>query len=360
MLQRVEFFGNAAGQGGDGSSSGAMRSGAGGAGGGLYANASTVTISDSLFTFNHGGAGGVAPNVAIGTAGGGGPGGAIGLSNNSALTLQRTTLSANASGLGGTVGTSTFHTNSGYGGALDIESGSAAVVTQSAIDGNASGNTSLGIAGGGIAVIGSSSLTLTQSSVTRNVSRYGGGIYATSAATLQLSNDTFAANQATLGGAMYLDHTAANVDFATISGNTATTGSGIAVNSNNAVQLRNSIVSRNSGGNDCGVDGGIQNYASAGYNIAGNGCPINGTADIQTTDPQLSPLSANGGLGDTMMPHPTSRAADAGSCTASSINVDERTHTRPGDVPRVSDVADGCDIGAVELDDDIFWDGFEG
>ncbi len=99
---------------------------------------------------------------------------------------------------------------------------------------------------------------------------------------------------------------------------------------------------------------------SAGYNIAGSGCPSNGPADIATTDPQLSPLSANGGLGDTMMPHPTSPATDAGSCAASSLNIDERTHARPSDVPRVANVADGCDIGAVELDDDIFWNGFEG
>jgi CSLREA domain-containing protein len=357
-LQRVELFDNVAGNGGDAPAGMFSFGGAGGAGGGLAADASAVTISDSLLTFNHGGYGGNASaGPFIASPGTGGAGGAISLSNSSTLTLQRSTLAANASGLGGLLfGAST---NSGYGGALYLDGNSAATVMQSDIDGNASGDSSVGIAGGGIAVIGGAILTLTQSSVTRNVSRFGGGIYASSAAALQLSNDTFAANQASLGGAMYLDNTAANIDFGTISNNTAATGSGIAVDSNNLVQLRNSIVSGNTGGNDCGTDGGTQNYASAGYNIAGSACPSNGTADIAATDPQLGLLGANGGLGDTMMPHPTSPSTDAGSCVASSLNVDERTHARPSDVPRVANVADGCDIGAVELDDDIFWDGFE-
>lgn len=359
-LQRVELFGNRAGSGGDAPAGMFSFGAAGAAGGGLAADASAVTVSDSLLTFNHGGVGGNSPlGSPMSFPGTGGAGGAISLSNSSTLTLQRSTLTANASGVGGLL-FGTTPTNSGYGGALYLDSNSAALVTQSDFDGNASGDTSIGIAGGGIAVIGGAALTLTQSSVTRNVSRFGGGIYASSAATLQLSNDTFAANQASLGGAIYLDNTAANIDFGTISNNTAPTGSGITVDSNNAVQLRNSIVSGNTGGNDCGTDGGNQNYTSAGYNITGNGCPSNGTADIAATDPQLGPLSANGGLGDTMMPHPTSPATDAGSCVASSVNVDERNHARPSDVPRVANVADGCDIGAVELDDDIFWDGFEG
>ena len=360
VLQRVELFGNVAGKGGDAPSTGMLTFAAdGGAGGGLAADASVVTISDSLLTFNHGGIGGNAgAGAPLSSPGLGGAGGAISLGDSSTLTLQRSTLTANASGIGGSLfGTPS---SSGYGGALYLVGNSAALVTQSDIDANASGDTSIGIAGGGIALIGGAALTLTQSSVTRNVSRFGGGIYASSAAALHLENDTFAANEASLGGAMYLDNTAANIDFGTISANTATTGSGIAVDSNNMVQLRNSIVSGNTGSNDCGTDGGSQNYASAGYNIAGSACPNNGTTDIAATDPQLSPPSANSGLGDTMMPQPMSPATDSGSCVASSLSIDERGHARPSDVSRVANVADGCDIGAAELDDDIFWDGFEG
>ena len=358
-LQHVELFSNRAGRGGDASTGMFGFGGAGGAGGGLAADASAVTVSDSLLTDNHGGVGGDATSGSPGSfPGQGGAGGAISLSNSSTLTLQRSILTVNASGVGGLFFATP--TNSGYGGAIYLGSNSTATVTQSAIDGNASGDANIGIAGGGIALNGGATLTLTQSSVTRNVSRFGGGIYASSAATLQLSNDTIAANQASLGGAMYLDNTAASIELGTISNNTAATGSGVAVDSNNVVQLRTSIVSGNTGGNDCGTDGGTQNYISAGYNIAGSGCPSNGTADIATTDPQLSPLSANGGLGDTMMPRPTSPATDAGTCAISSVYIDERTHARPSDVPRVANVADGCDIGAVELDDDIFWDGFGG
>ncbi len=257
VLQRVELFGNVAGKGGDAPSTGMLTFAAdGGAGGGLAADASVVTISDSLLTFNHGGIGGNAgAGAPLSSPGLGGAGGAISLGDSSTLTLQRSTLTANASGIGGSLfGTPS---SSGYGGALYLVGNSAALVTQSDIDANASGDTSIGIAGGGIALIGGAALTLTQSSVTRNVSRFGGGIYASSAATLHLENDTFAANEASLGGAMYLDNTAATIDFGTISDNTAATGSGIAVDSGNVVQLRNSIVSGNTGGNDCGTqDGG--------------------------------------------------------------------------------------------------------
>ena len=358
-LQRVELSGNLGGRGGDAFDNTFTFGGDGGAGGGLAADASVVTVSDSLLTLNHAGAGGNASEASfMSYPGDGGDGGAISLTNNSTLTLQRSTLTANASGLGGLFGTDP---NSGYGGALCLASNSTATVTQSDIDGNAAGDTSIGTSGGGIAVRGGASLDLTQSSVTHNVSRLGGGIYAFSPATLLLRNDTLAANQASAGGALFLQNTAAVVDFATISGNTAATGSGIAISSNDMyVTASNSIISGNGGGGaDCGTYGGVPNYTSAGYNIAGSGCPSGSTGDIMTTNPQLGPLGANGGLGETMMPHPTSPATDAGSCASSSVYVDERIHTRPSDVPRVANSADGCDIGAVELDDDLFWDGFE-
>lgn len=61
-----------------------------------------------------------------------------------------------------------------------------------------------------------------------------------------------------------------------------------------------------------------------------------------------------------MMPVPTSPALDSESCAASASVVDERNHSRVSDIPRVPNVAGGCDIGAAELDDDIYWDGFGG
>jgi len=359
-LQHVELFGNLGGRGGNAFDSQFTSGGDGGAGGGLAADASVVTVSDSLLTSNHAGAGGNAAEAYMSHAGFGGDGGAISLTNGSTLTLQRSSLTANASGLAGLLDADA---DSGYGGALCLDSGSTAIVMQSDIDGNAAGDTNVGSNGGGIAVLGGGTLELTQSSVTRNVSRLGGGIYVASPATLLLHNDTLAANQASAGGAIFVQNTSAVIDLATISGNTAAIGSGIAILTiNQDVKIGHSIVSGNGGGGtDCQVyGGGNPDYSSAGYNLAGSGCPNDGTADIVTTDPQLGPLGANGGLGDTMMPQPTSPATDAGSCAASSVYVDERTQTRPSDVPRVANVADGCDIGAVELDDDLFWDGLEG
>jgi len=359
-LQHVELFGNLGGRGGNAFDGQFSFGGEGGAGGGLAADASVVTVSDSLLTFNHGGAGGNASEGSyMSHAGFGGDGGAISLANNSTLTLQRSILTANASGLAGLFDADA---DSGSGGALYLDSNSIATVTQSDIDGNAAGDTSSSAYGGGIAVLGGATLELIQSSVTRNESSlFGGGIYASLAATLLLRNDTLAENQASVGGAIFLQYTPAVIDLGTISGNTAATGSGIAILSDKDLKISNSIISGNGGGGtDCDAFSGDPNYTSAGYNLAGSGCLSDGTADIMTTDPQLGPLSANGGLGDTMMPHPTSPATDAGSCAASSVYVDERTHTRPSDVPRVANVADGCDIGAAELDDDIFWDGIEG
>jgi len=359
-LQHVELSGNLGGRGGNAFDNQFSSGGDGGAGGGLAADASVVIVSDSVLTANHAGDGGNAAEAYMSHAGFGGDGGAISLINNSTLTLQRSSLTANASGLAGLLDADA---DSGYGGALCLDSSSTAIVIQSDIDGNAAGDTSIGSNGGGIAVRGGGTLEVTQSSVTRNVSRLGGGIYVASPATLLLHNGTLAANQASAGGAIFVQNTSAVIDLATISGNTAAIGSGIAILTiNQDVNISNSIVSGNGGGGtDCQIyGGGNPDYTSAGYNIAGSGCPSDGTADIMTTDPQLGPLSANGGLGDTMMPHPTSPATDAGSCAASSVYVDERTHTRPSDVPRVANVADGCDIGAVELDDDLFWDGLEG
>ena len=60
------------------------------------------------------------------------------------------------------------------------------------------------------------------------------------------------------------------------------------------------------------------------------------------------------------MPGRSSSAIDAGNRPASAIPVEERNPPRPNDEPGVVNVADGCDIGAVERDHDIFWDGFDG
>lgn len=125
------------------------------------------------------------------------------------------------------------------------------------------------------------------------------------------------------------------------------------------VSFRNSIVAGNSAPSlaDCNVLSG-NTLTSQGYNLAGNGCPANAVGDMATTNPHLGPLGDNGGIGLTQMPAPGGAAVDGGNCLASNASADERGHQRFVDVPRAANPADACDIGASELDDDIFWDGF--
>ncbi len=322
--------------------------GAGGDGGGISASNSTLTISDSLFTYDHGGNTGNDGSILLtGVGSGGGGGGAISLKSNSTLTLSRTTLTHNSSG---TVSTTRVFSNNTvpqfFGGALSVSNNSSASVAQANFDANTSDNQH----GGAIGVTTGGSLVLTRSSVTRSVGL--SALLADHAMSLQLSNDTFAAN-ADGGGAIVLEQTTASMDFVTVSGNSVGVQTAAAT-----LNYRNSIIAKNTGQN-C-ESFGSTSFVSLGHNVVGADCPSNAVGDVAGMDPQLGPLIDNGGIGATMMPKPTSPAINAASCAASSIAVDQRDHARPASVPRVPNVADGCDIGALELDDDIFWDVFGG
>jgi len=89
---------------------------------------------------------------------------------------------------------------------------------------------------------------------------------------------------------------------------------------------------------------------SLGYNLASGGdCRFGATGDLQNTDPKLAALQANGGPTDTNALLPGSPAIDAGGdCAASS---DQRGIARPQGA--------ACDIGAFELPDRVFENGFE-
>lgn len=76
-----------------------------------------------------------------------------------------------------------------------------------------------------------------------------------------------------------------------------------------------------------------------------DGGTVTGTAS--TADPLLGPLGDNGGPTQTMAPAPNSPAVDAGAAFV--LTRDQRGFARPSDFPAIPNLADGSDIGAVEL-----------
>jgi hypothetical protein len=215
--------------------------------------------------------------------------------------------------------------------------------------------------GGGIECA-TCSLHVSQSSFTRNSAGRGGGIYLDNALPSTIANSTIAQNTATLSdGAGIFDNVSntPDLEFTTI---TANNGDGVYITGSAvSITYRNSIISGNNG-TDCVIGPGTADtIVSAGYNLMGSGCGTSSQpGDIATTQPKLGPLTLDDSdLTYVMLPDPDSPATNAGSCTASNLFVDQGGHVRPASVPRVTYKYDGCDMGAAELDDDIFWDGFE-
>jgi CSLREA domain-containing protein len=307
-------------------------------GGGIRINNAAVTLTDFNLDSN------LAGNGSIPLSCNPGRGGGI-FTNGGSLILLRADVTRNFS--------------STLGGGLHSQGANVEVI-RSRFDSN-----SAQAAGGGIS-ISSAALVMTQSSVSRNtaVDACGGGIY-DDAAGLTVSNSTIVANTAGGGCAtvsfasgISVEYANAQLDFVTVSENTSG-GISIYSQSNNlkSLNLRNSIISGNGGSSDCFMFSG-GSLISQGYNLAGSSCPSNGPGDIVTTNPLLGPLSSYGGPAELMLPHPDSPATNAGSCGASDLFEDQRGDTRPASVPNVPYLYDGCDIGAAELDDDVFWDGF--
>jgi hypothetical protein len=100
----------------------------------------------------------------------------------------------------------------------------------------------------------------------------------------------------------------------------------------------------------------VKNVVFAAFSLIGNpaGATVHDQASGSTllgVDPQLLPLSQNGGPTPTMKPAATSPAIDKGA--AFGLGADQRGLGRPFDAPTVPGAtapgADGSDIGAVEL-----------
>ena len=304
-----------------GSHGGCRDGGVAGDGGGIYNHeegeaALTKCVISGNSTGNSG-------NAARG-AGSGGAGG--GIYNQGALTLNSCLINNNTTGNGGNGG-GDFIGGPGWGGS-----------------------------GGGIFNIGEKQTILTNCTISSNSTGnggdsdceyfgggsggYGGGIFNNS--TLTLTSCTICNNSTGEGGE----------DGSRNEYEPATGGFGGGIrNYSGTVSIQNTIVGNNQvafegEGPDCSGS-----FNSQGYNLVKNvkNCTFIGdlTGNIIGCDPLLALLADNGGPTRTHALLINSPAVDAG--TSAGIAVDQRGYERPKDMPGITNVNDGADIGAYEL-----------
>ena len=291
-------------------------------GGGIW-NSGTLMLTDST----------ISGNAAI-TAGGG-------ILSNRPLTVKDSTISGNSADLGGGLYSATTLkiTNSTISGNSATDNGGGIynfggtlTLTDSTISGN-----SAYIAGGIFHKIGD--LTLTNSTVSGNTASIAGGI--DNEYNMTIINSTIAGNTATVTGGIDNEYSMTIIN-STIAGNSATnTGGGIF--SGGVLQIKNSILAGNTGGN-C-----FTPILDGGHNLdSGTSCGFSAAYDsLPGTDPKLGALADNGGSTQTMALGSGSPALDTGDdsvCNdATTVNkLDQRGMARPQGAH--------CDMGAFELD----------
>jgi len=190
-------------------------------------------------------------------------------------------------------------------------------------------------------------VTVTASTISGNdAGGAGGGIYV-NAGVANLIRSTVSTNHAAFGGAFYNLGGLALVST-TVTRNNSPGGIGGYIN-NSTMSLNNSIVAGNTGAfPNCG---GAYPASAGGRNITGPDCPLPGgivvaPSDVFTTVIE-GDLKDNGGATKTHAAIARGRAVDSGSCPSEAA--DQRGARRPFDDPGVTNWADGCDIGAYEV-----------
>ncbi|MBN8480047.1 MAG: CSLREA domain-containing protein [Xanthomonadales bacterium] len=256
------------------------------------------------------------------------------------------------------------------GGAVFVGPGVGLVVERCSIVNSAAGQ------GGGIGSLGM--LAVMESAFHANAATNGGAIWSGGSGSSVLRNVTFDANTSTTSGSAASFEATAVLNNVTMTQNIADSdiddiGDG-AIAANATVTLSNSIVARNIdlslGGSsqinpDCVVGAG-GTLASEGHNLVGNigsVCAFGnaGAGDqvgtpVLSINPRLQPFAVYGGTVETAPPLPNSPAVEAGSAASVGLpGACEATDARGVARPQGT----RCDVGAAELDDLVFRDGFE-
>jgi hypothetical protein len=210
----------------------------------------------------------------------------------------------------------------------------------------------------GGAICNGGTLTIINSTFSGNGARLHRAAAIANYGTLTITNSTFHGNSSSssgfaggiLNGGLFNSSGTLVINNTTLSGNTAADGQGGAIFnvSGSTVVLQNSILANNAGGNCHGT------VISNGYNLSSDdSCSFNGTGDLNDTDPKMGPLRNNGGPTLTMALLAGSPAMDAGNpngCTDGQGNLlktDQRGMPRPD-----KEDAGGCEIGAYERQSD--------
>ncbi len=205
-------------------------------GGAIYVNnaEAVLTVNGAPFTNNRAGAEGISGKTYNG--------GAIYFARGTATIIGSTFTANQTAGYGGVIHTSfnktmtvsgcTFeNNNSSHGAAIAASDGSTVIFSDNTVTGNTvTGN-------GGCFYANNATYTISGTEATGNSAKQGGVMYAVSKATVTISGSEFSNNTAGSGGAFYTN--SATLTFSddanaekknVISGNTATTGNGGAVN----------------------------------------------------------------------------------------------------------------------------------
>lgn len=260
-----------------------------------------------------------------------------------------------------------------------VSSADGVTITRSTIDSNTAS-----AAGGGASVAhqaDGNDFSVRESTVSNNkvagsdshtaLSGTGGGLdFSTIKGAALVSNSTVSGNSAAEGGGIHGGDDQSGpsnsptgsfvVSNTTVAANEASdTGGGVALDSNVTdganTKLTSTIVGDNKAGgsdNDLNTSSSTEGFDLA-YSLIGK--PPTGTAKVTETpgkpnitgqDPALGGLTDNGGPTKTLLPGATSPAIDAGN--AESLTGDQRGLSRTVD-RSPANVADGTDIGAVEL-----------
>jgi hypothetical protein len=328
-----------------------------GNGGGIFTNngAGAVTITNCTIANN---------SAAAEAAGYGFGGGICSTAINAPLKITGTAFKGNSGGLGGamaiyfaptTVASCTFEANT----ATLANSGGGAIwnecvltIVDSTFDGN---STPAGESAGG-GIVNNDVATVTGCTIDDNVSNFGAGIFNSGGATLTLFNSTITRNSAGLNGGGVLNYygslTAIN---STITSNSAgfnnldggSNGGGGVYAYNATTTLDNTIVAANTANDGADDVAGAALSSASAYNLVGvdeSGSLVNGTRGNQVgvVNPGLGSLASNGGPTQTIALLAGSPAIGAGMNGINGVTIftDQRGFVPP---------AGAWDIGAYQF-----------